>query len=111
MKKELKLNNDALIAVNKILQKIYELPVSVDKIENVYKSIGYDLADAFDKKVKTKIKKADLFDQKKLVKFNFPFHEAWALHRILIELLPHAENKFSANQIQNIINKLDQKIC
>jgi hypothetical protein len=111
MKIELRINNDTLLAVHKIIQKVYELPVSVDKIENVYKTIGYDLADTFDKKVKTKIKKSDLFDQKKLTKFTFKFYEAWALHRILIELLPYAGNKFLANQIQNVINKLDQKLC
>ncbi|AUS06459.1 hypothetical protein [Pseudotamlana carrageenivorans] len=111
MKIELKLNNDALMAVNKLLQRTYELPVSVNKVENVYKSIGFDLADTFDKKVKTKIKKADLFDQKKLVKFTLKFHEVWALHRILIDLMPLCDNKFLANHVQNVINKLDQKLC
>ena len=58
-----------------------------------------------------KIKKADLFDQKKQIKFNLKFHEAWALHKILIDLTPLADNKFLANHIQSTINKIDQKIC
>ena len=111
MKIEIKLNNDALIAVSKMLQKIYNLPVSVDKVENVYKSIGYNLADAFDKKVKAKVRKSDLFDQKKLTKFSFPFHEAWALHKLLIELKPYGETEFASHQIQTVIDKLDPKIC
>lgn len=111
MKVELKINNDALMAVSQLIQKIYNLSVSVNHIENVYISIGYDLADLFDNKVKTKIKKADLFDQKKLIKFTFKYHEAWALHEILRNLKPFADSSFKKHQIQTVIDKLNPKLC
>ena len=111
MKIEIKINNDALIAVNSILQNVYDVSVSVSTIENVYISIGYDLADMFDTKLKRKIKKADLFDQKKLINFTFKFYQAWALHRLLIALKPFADSAFKKQQIQIVIDKLDVKLC
>jgi len=112
MKIQIKLKIDALIAVSKMLESIYNLPFSVTSVtENVYISIGYDLADLFDKKVKTKIKKADLFDVKKETKFTLKYHEAWALKKILIELKPYANNTFIELQLQKIIDKLDQHGC
>lgn len=107
----LKLNNDTIIAVDALLKKIYELPVSISKEENVYKSIGYELADKFDKKTKQHLRKASLFDQKKLTKFTLKFHEAWALHEILLELKIFSENDYKKMLIQTLINTLNQKLC
>lgn len=111
MKVEIKITNDALMAVNSLLQGLYDMPVSVNPLQNVYASIGYDLADMFDSKLKSKIKKADLFDHKKPVKFTFKFHEAWALIRILIDLKPYSDSAFKQQQIQTVIDKLDAKLC
>lgn len=111
MKIELRINNDALMAVNELLKKIYDLPISVDPIENVYRGIGFDLSDMFDKKARSKVKKANLFDQKKLIKFTLKFQEGWALHKLLINLKPYGENEFIRHQIQTVIDKLDPKVC
>lgn len=111
MKIEIKITNDALIAISQLIQQVYNVSVSVNYIENVYISIGYDLADMLDKKLKTKIKKADLFDQKKQIKFTFKYHQAWALHQILINLKPLADSTFKQHQTQTVIDKLNAKLC
>lgn len=111
MKVEIKFSNDTLMAINAQLQEIYNLPVSTIKRENVYKSIGVDLADKFDKKCKTLIKKASLFDQKKRFKMSLKFHEAWALQEILMELVSQVKNEYQKTLIEKTINTLDQKTC
>ncbi len=108
---KIKLNNDTLIAVNSLLKKVYELPPSVDKRENIYKSIGYGLADKFEKKVKLIIRKASLFDQAKRTEMSLKFHESWALQEILTELKPTLENDYQKTLTQKLINILDQKTC
>lgn len=110
MKVELKISTDALVAANKILKEIYNLPVSTDKRENIYKSIGFDLADKFDKKCKTRIKKADLFDNKK-VKLTLAYHEAWALEAIIQDLLDQViENGYQKSLLTSLTHTLNQKI-
>ncbi|UAB84998.1 hypothetical protein INR75_02915 [Zunongwangia sp. SCSIO 43204] len=108
MKVELKLKPDTLIAVNKLLQKVYDLPVSTDKRENVYKSIGFDLADKLDKKHKNLIKKADLFSDK-AIKITLKYHEAWALEEILMELIAEEDNPYYKTLQQSMINKINEK--
>ena len=111
MKIELKFSTDAVVCLNQQLQNVYSLTVSNDKRENVYKSIGYDLADKFDKKCKTLIKKASLFDVKKRHKMSLKFHEAWALQEILSELVDDITNSYQKTLIEKIIHTLDQKTC
>ncbi|HIB37588.1 hypothetical protein [Mesonia sp.] len=112
MKIEIHLSIDKLIAVDELLQKVYELPVSLDKRENVYKSIGYDLADTFNKKVKTQIKKANLFDEKRK-KITLKYHEAWALEEILKDLLEiyPPTNDYKKILLRSITDKLNQKLA
>lgn len=109
MKIELKMNNDTLMAIAKMLQGVYTMPVSMDRREKVYRSISYDLADKFDAKYRTKIKKSDLFDQKKLTKFSLKFHEAFALQQILMDLIQEVDNDLNRTLAQKVINALDQK--
>jgi len=111
MKIELQLTNDQLMAINNQLQKVYEMPVSTDQRENVYKSIAFDLADKFDKKCKNLIKKASLFSQKKKIKISLKFHEAWALQAVLMELIIYMDNEYQKTLIQKTINALDEKLC
>ncbi len=109
MKVELRLKPDTVAAVNKLLQKVYKMPVSNDKRENVYKSIGFDLADKIDKKYKNLIKKADLFNDKP-IKITFKYHEAWALEQIIIELIADEENEYYRTLQQGLINKVNEKL-
>lgn len=110
MKVELKLSNDTLMATNKILKEIYELPLSQVKRENVYRSIGFDLADKFDKKCKTQIKKANLFDNKK-VKITLKFHEAWALESLIKSLADEiiVNNEYQRRLVFALADTLNQK--
>lgn len=109
MKVELRLKPDTVAAVNKLLQKVYKMPVSTDKRENVYKSIGFDLADKIDKKYKNLIKKADLFNDKP-IKITLKYHEAWALEQIIIELIADEENEYYRTLQQGLINKVNEKL-
>jgi len=111
MKIEININTDTLIALNSVLKQVYELPVSNDKRENVYKSIGFDLADKFDKKCKTRVKKADLFDSKKKTKFTLKYHEAWALEEILREITPFIQNPYQVILLNKVTDTLNQKLA
>ena len=110
MKVELKLSNDTIIAVNQLLCQVYLLPASIDQQVKLMRSIIYDVADRFDKKVKTQIKKASLFDAKKRTKFTLQFHEAWALKEVLQSLYATLSNPYQQSLIQTVINTLDQKL-
>lgn len=111
MKIEIKLSNDALLAINHLLKWLYDSEPSQDKKEKVFKSIGYDVADKFDAKAKSLVKKASLFDDKNKPKLTLKFHEAWALEQILIDLKPHNPNDYQRNLIQKTINDLNQKLA
>lgn len=112
MKVKLSLKLEELIAVQKITQGLYELNfLELDKNEKIAVSIGLNLADSFDKKLKTIRKKLDLFESKKLIKFTFDFYEAWALKKLCIELYGMGDTDYSKLAIQNIINKLDRERC
>lgn len=110
MKVVLNLNKDALIAANQMLQQVYEMPVSMDQRENVYKSIGFDLADKLDKKVKTLIRKANLFDKEK-IKLSLKYHEAWALEAILLDRAPLIGNDYQKNLTQALIHTINQQLA
>lgn len=110
MKIDLKLNNDSVLAVNELLQHIYDMEKSNDKKVNVYRSIGFDLADKFDSKAKQLIKKSTLFDAKKIHKIGLKFHEAWALEIILRELFTYTDNHYVRIRVNVIIDTLNQKL-
>jgi len=111
MKVELTFSFDTIIAIDKQLQKIYELPISNNKRDNFVKSIGFDLAAKFQTK-RTAIKKnASLFDQKKRFKMSLKFHEACGLQEILSDPLLQLDNALYASLIEKTIHNLDQKTC
>ena len=109
MKIVIHISLDTLMAANEILKEIYNLPVSLDKRENVYKSIGFDLADKFDGKCKTQIKKANLFENKK-IKISLMYHEAWALEEIIQDLSDIVKNDYRKALLLNLTNIINQKI-
>ncbi len=109
MKIKLKFTNDELIAANTLLQKLYDLPFNqFESPQKIFVSIGVDLADKFDKKTKSIIKKSSLFTQKKKYDTTLKYHEAWALKNICIELFSWSENEYQKLQLENIISKLDK---
>lgn len=93
-----------------MLNKIYELPVSNDQQQNIYKSIGYDLADKFHTKAKHIKKTTDLLNAKNKHDITLKFHEAWALHEILHDILQIIQlDTYYQNLISNLLNTLHQK--
>lgn len=111
MKVTIKLNHYQLIAVSSLLIKLYDLNFNeVEKSKKVAISVGLKLADTFDKKRKTILKKADLFEAKKLIKFTFDYYEAWALKNICVELFGWIDTEFKKFCVQKVIDKLDAKV-
>lgn len=84
---KLQLSKPTILCVSGMLNKIYELPVSNIQQENIYKSIGYDLAEKFHKKAITIKKTTSLKPGKNKSDVSLKYHEAWALHEILHDLL------------------------
>lgn len=110
MKVELKLNIDTIFAINKLLQQVYDTNTPMEITQKIYRSIGFDLADKFDKLKKSNIKKATVFDTKKKYKVSLKFYEAWALFNIIMNLLPTINNDLSKSQLQATANELHKQI-
>jgi len=111
MKVQLHIKPDALIAVHKLLQNVYNLDANQSKLQKVYSSIGFELAEKFEKLYKSKIKSRDLFNHKKSIKLTLKFYQAWALQALLTDMLSLSDNKYQEHHIQTTINQLDQKTC
>lgn len=110
MKVKIALKKDTIVCVSEMLNKIYDLPVSNLQIENIYKSICYDLADKFDSKAKSLKKSADLLNADKKHQITLKFHEAWALHMIICDLLQIIPlQEYYQNLISQLLHNLHQK--
>lgn len=107
---ELKLNFDAVQAVNNHLQKVYKMGYGETVEQRVCKSIAFDLANKFDTRAKALIRKNSLFEANKLYKMTIKYHEAWSLQLILMDVMSNVENSYERNIIQKLINNLNQKI-
>lgn len=111
MKVKLTTKTDTVMALDRLLEMIWDLPVSTDKRENVYKSIGYDVADKVSSKAKNIIKKADLFS-KKPISISLKYHEAWALEIIISELLENFpdKNEYRTTLLNSFKDSINQKL-
>ena len=110
MKIELKLTNDELICINNQLQEAYGRRFGTLAMYNVVHSISLDLADKFDAKAKSLIKKANIFSVKRNTKITLKYHEAWALKIFLNEAIQRIDNDYYRTLVQKTINILDQKL-
>jgi len=111
MKVKLTLSKDTIICVSNMLTRLYALEVSTNQRENIYKSIGFDLADKFHTKARTLKKSADLLNQKQKSQVSLKFHEAWALHEIIQELLDYVLlNDYEQNLISLLLAQIHPKI-
>lgn len=112
MKVEIHLNINSLEAVNEVLKKLYQMEPPTDKRGRVYHSLGLELSDKFDGKLKTEIKKGvNLFNAKKKYKIGLKYHEAWALEGCLIEGIGSLNNDYKKQLVQFTINQVNQKIA
>lgn len=113
MKIEVQLKKEELTLFRNLFQKAYGRTFMQVAVYNVIHSISLDLADTFDKKFKTIIKKSNLFDARKKSKFTFKYHEAWALKIFLnneLEDLDVKEMAWERNVLLKQINNLDQQL-
>lgn len=110
MKIEINLSNDELVCINNQMQESYARRYGGVEVYDVIHSIAQDLADKFDTKTKSRIKKANIFDARKKTKITLKYHEAWALKAYLAASLPRINNDYQYNLLQKQINHLDQKM-
>lgn len=111
MKVKLTLSKDTILCIAMMLGRLYYLPVSNIQRENIYKSIGFDLADMFESKARTLKKSANLLNTKQKAQVTLKFHEAWALHEIIQELLEITPlNEYDQNLISLLLQQIHPKI-
>ena len=109
MKAKLKLNFDTILAVYSQLKKIDNIePLSTS--EKVFKSIGYDLLDKFEKKHNKVVRLTDIFSVKKTVDMTLKAHEMWALYQILNQFILTMTESHARLQVQNLMDKIHQKL-
>lgn len=110
MKIEITLSSDELVCINNQLQKAYGRTFQQVALYNVVHSIVLELADSFDTKTKTRIKKANIFDSRKKTKITLKYHEAWALKIYLHSEVPTIDNEYQRSLLNKQIANLDQKL-
>lgn len=111
MKIQTKISNDTLIALDKCLAQVYNITTSPG-LSKVWISIGMELADTFNKKVRTLQKQSNIFDVKKKHSVSMKYHEAWALRELLVVLLEYVkkDNDLHYVLLQKVFSELDQKL-
>lgn len=111
MKIKLSLSQDSVDLLAKLLDRVYQLNISMLNMEGkAMYTIGFTLADKFDKKNKQLKKKANLLNTNDLVQLTLPYHEAFALYGILKEFIGFVANHRDVNTLRILINTLDQKL-
>ena len=110
MKLEIYITNDGLIAVDLVLQQMYNPNLPLTEMQKVYKSIGFDLAEIFEKKRKSQIKKASLFTQKKKVKVSLKYYQAWALKALLLDMIEFLESPYQKACVQDSYQPTRSKV-
>lgn len=110
MKVELKLKIETIFAINKLLKGVYETALPMELTQKIYRSIGFDLADKFDKLQKSNFKKSTLFDEKKKHKVTLKLYEAWALYNIILNLVQTVDNPLSKTLLQATADNLHKQL-
>ncbi|MDB0600718.1 hypothetical protein PL373_06075 [Tenacibaculum maritimum] len=105
-----KFTNDMLMATHQILKNVYNPTSSLLKEQKIIRSIGFELADLFEKKCKKQIEKVSLFDQTKKTTLSLKYHQAWALQSLIIDLIYLHDSPFQKVQLQKIINLIDKEL-
>lgn len=108
MKIKVKFSVDQIVAISKLLNKLYDLNFNALTIEEKIEiSIGAELADSFEKKRRNLQKKNDLFNSNKKVDVTLKYHELWGLRNIFINRIGLLDNDYEKLNIQTSINLLD----
>ena len=109
MKIELKTTPDGVITLKNVLQGVYNSEPQT-KLEKMVKCVLMDVVDKIESKAKDLQRKQSLFDTKKKVSLILKYSQAFYLANFLLSL-PESENDFEKNQVHQLINQLDQKLC
>lgn len=111
MKLKLKLTPDAILAIDKLLLRICPMnTVGNTKEERVLLSIKYELAEIFEKRAKKITRSTDLFNLKKKISISLKYHQAWALEKIIRDLINLEDNTYRKTLLQQVADEINQKL-
>lgn len=112
MKLKLKLTPDAILAIDRLLSRLYAIsPAGSTVRERMLLSIMYELADLFSKTAKKITRTTDLFSgNKKNKSITLKYYEAWALEQIIRDVINLEENPYKKNLLQKTADEINQKL-
>lgn len=111
MKISLKTSIEKLAILDRIVGGIYCTKPSMNLMENVQRSIAFDVTEKLTAKSKSVVKKHNnLFDSTKEISISLKYHEAWSMREVLRDLIINCENDFERHAVQTTINKLDKNL-
>lgn len=109
MKIELKLSNEQIMAVCKILELMEHLEPSQKAEDKLIRSIAFEVWDKFQSMKKKIVKNVDLFDNKKK-KVSLKYYEAYGLFKMMMETIPHITDTYNKAILHKLNNELHQKL-
>ena len=111
MKIKLKLSPDAILAVDWIFDNFCKgsLPGRTQE-QKVLLSISYDLDDTFQKQANKVVRSSDLFNTKKKMGIGLKYYQAWALEKIIREMLPLVDNLYKKTLLGSLADDINQKL-
>ena len=107
MKIKLKQNIDGLFALQKFCHVVLESPEASINAKLV-KSIIHDVSKLVNRPLEKAIENNNLFESKKKYTITLKFHEAYALHESIINIISGVDNplyKTKLNQIKDFLNR------
>ncbi|CAL2095492.1 conserved protein of unknown function [Tenacibaculum sp. 190524A02b] len=108
MKVKLKFSVDHVLAINDLLNQVYELPFNFfNEQEKVAISIAALLSDKFEAKKRELKKNLNLLNRNKKIQFTLKYHEAWALKNICINQISLVNIDINKIRVQEVIGLLD----
>lgn len=114
MKITLHLDQDTVVLLNSMLSNVYALGTwhSQEKEARLLWSIAFDLADKFNSKFKTQLKKQNLFEVHQKTKISLKYHEAWALEGITLHWLTDIVlDAYQLNKLNLLVAQINQKLA
>ena len=100
-----------VLAVNDLLQFVYNPTYTISRDEKVVRSIGDELAKMFTIKRNKLVKTVDLINRNKKISISLAYYQIWALHQLIYDLIALFEGKpYVQLQLQKTLNLLDGKL-
>lgn len=111
MKVKTKLKPDTIRIVNNLLQEVYSMQFPTKKMERLYLSVTYELADKFAAKTKALIKNMNLLNSNKKHEITLKYYQAVVLQSFLSSCVILEANPYNKSILDQFINQLDQKLA